>query len=131
MVTAGDEKQSEGKVYSTIIQQLMHSDLDLSDKTEWSLSEKAFTIVAAAEVTTARVMEVTLFNVLNDPDALSKLQQELKEAYPDASTLLTHRELERLPYLVSHADFRLLPRQLIIFRLPVLWNLNGRHSLGL
>lgn len=99
-----NSSESKGKDRPTIIGELMRSDLDPSDKTEWSLSEKAFVVVAAAEVTTARTLEVTLFHVLNNPDILSKLQRELKDEIPDSSTLATHRELEHLPYLVSRVN---------------------------
>jgi Cytochrome P450 len=58
-------------------------------------------IVGAGSRTVASTMEVATFYSLYHPEIGRRLQTELRSAYPETTELLSHRELEKLPYLVS------------------------------
>lgn len=72
------------------------------------LCDEILTIVSAGNDTTATVILVTIFNIINNAEIHSHLVMELETALPSPHSHVPYSELEQLPYLVR--DFQ--PRQL-------------------
>ena len=62
--------------------------------------DEAQIVVAAGTVTTAHILSVTFFHIINNPEILAKLQGELRTVMPDTQTQAPWHKLEQLPYLV-------------------------------
>ena len=75
------------------------------EKTTRHLMNEAQVLVAAGTVSTGHTLSTTTFHVLDNPEILCKLQDELKTVMPNADASPSWTQLERLPYLVSHIPF--------------------------
>ena len=64
------------------------------------LWQEANNMVAAGSETTASILTIATFYILNDPTICVRLVQELVEAWPDVEMQVSLATLERLPYLV-------------------------------
>jgi cytochrome P450 len=84
---------------NTIFQELVNSDLSPEEKSYDRLSQEGQLVVGAALDTTAHAMDTTTFHILNNPEKLSRLHQELRAAMPDPQAHTPLIELEQLPYL--------------------------------
>jgi cytochrome P450 len=64
----------------------------------------AFTFHGAGTDTTANVLTMGTWGLINDKEALEKLRVELREAIPDPNSekMVSPSVLENLPYLVRH-----------------------------
>lgn len=58
------------------------------------------TFVGAGTETTGNMLQATVFHLLNNPETVIRLKEELKEAQRNSTTLLTPRDLQQIPYLV-------------------------------
>lgn len=65
-----------------------------------NLTEEAQTIIGAGTVTTAHVIAITTFHVINNPSVLEKLRAELTEAMAKNPNP-KWQQLEQLPYLTA------------------------------
>lgn len=65
------------------------------------LTQEVNMLVTAGSETTASVLEVGLFRVLQNKDIYEKLFEELKEAIPNVNEAPKLAMLKQLPYLVS------------------------------
>lgn len=63
--------------------------------------DEGFILVGAGGETTAQTLAVLTFHLLNNPQVLRKLQEELDHAMPDPEQQIPWQQLEQLPYLVS------------------------------
>jgi len=82
---------------------MLNSDLPASEKSVNNVWQEAQNVVGAGSDTTAGVLSVTTFHLLNNPDKLEKLREELKTA---AALLLNGQGWDlvttrQLPYLVG------------------------------
>ena len=64
------------------------------------LMDEAQIVIAAGTVTTAHILSVTCFHIVNNPEILATLQAELRTAMLDSQTQIPWQKLEQLPYLV-------------------------------
>lgn len=64
------------------------------------LWQEANNMVAAGSETTASILTIATFYILNDPTICVRLVQELVEAWPDVEMQVSLATLEKLPYLV-------------------------------
>ncbi|KAJ5578592.1 uncharacterized protein N7459_007556 [Penicillium hispanicum] len=80
----------------SIFTAILEASLPESEKTDYRLGGEGFSMISAGTETTAWTITVTTFYLLNQPDTLARLTQELKDA--DASNL-SWFALEKLPYL--------------------------------
>ncbi|KAI9035173.1 cytochrome P450 [Aspergillus affinis] len=92
---AGSDDDQKG----TIFYELLNSGLPAEDLAVPRLKDEAMSIVGAGIETTKMANVVTSFHILNNPAILRRLQDELKDAIPDASKPPTLSVLEQLPYL--------------------------------
>ncbi|RDW57302.1 hypothetical protein BP5796_12752 [Coleophoma crateriformis] len=94
---AGIMKEMEShssKPIPTIFHDIINSDLAPKEKTLDRLWQEGQTFVAAGTETTAWCLTVITFHLLQNPEILQKLQDELRESKATSST-----QLEKLPYL--------------------------------
>jgi cytochrome P450 len=65
-------------------------------------------IVGAGAETTAASLGVITFHLLDNPEILKRLREELEVALPDSDKPVKLKELEQLPYLVFGLSLRRL-----------------------
>ncbi len=87
--------------HTTIFHELLASDLGAADKSMDRLVEEGQTLIAAGTITTAHHLRTITFHLLDQPDILRKLKDELSEAMPDPKDLPPLQQLERLPFLTA------------------------------
>lgn len=75
----------------------MRSDIPDQEKTIERLSDEAFVLIVAGAETTARVMNVTLTCLIEHPEILSRLRQELDQVVNPG--LAPSRDLENVPFM--------------------------------
>lgn len=85
----------------TIFHALRDSDLPASEKTLERLCDEGEILTGAGSETTAQTLTRILFYLRYRPETLAMLRDELDDAFPDASAMLSWTELQQLPYLVS------------------------------
>ena len=92
-----------GKILSdthrTIFEELLLSDLPPSEKGLARLSDEAQNTLAAGSTTTVHHLKSTIYFILADEQIRRRLQAELAEAIPHASSIPPLHVLEQLPYL--------------------------------
>ncbi|MCJ1396152.1 hypothetical protein MMC18_009041 [Xylographa bjoerkii] len=117
VLTDGNEK-AEGS-YRTIFHDIQNSDLPDSEKGEDRLTDEAFIFITAGTETTARTLAVISFHLMDNPDVLQRLREELKTVLPKPDSAVSSSTLENLPYMhaivseglrISHAFVSRLPR---------------------
>ena len=59
--------------------------------------------MGAGSETTANVLAVAHFHLLDNPSMLARLQKELRQALPDKNVPVELNVVDKLPYLVSGA----------------------------
>jgi cytochrome P450 len=91
-----DEKASLPK--NTLFHALLDSKLPAEEKSASRLSQEIFTVISAGGETTAKNLTTLTFHLLNNPDKLQKLRDELNRLDPDGTASLV--EYETMPYLV-------------------------------
>ena len=93
-----DETVSEA--HSTIFHSLRDDDdLPLSEKSLPRLVMEAQSLVGAGTLTSTHMLSMTTYHILQDPQILRSLMEELKGAIPDAATPCLLEDLEQLQYL--------------------------------
>ncbi|MCJ1268629.1 hypothetical protein MMC22_008517 [Lobaria immixta] len=94
-------KRSKGSKtdQDNVFYRLVHSDLPESEKTSARLQEEAEVIISAGQDTTAPTLSAMTYQLLANPDKLSKLKKELADAIPDPTNPPTCQQVENLPYL--------------------------------
>jgi cytochrome P450 len=98
-VIGNKDKAGKEKEKRTIIREIFESDLPAGDRTAHALEQEAQTFVAAGTASTARVLESTIFYILDNPSITQKLVAEVRQIGSDSSALIPSRQLEQLPYL--------------------------------
>ena len=84
---------------STVFECILRSNLPDSEKTMNRLDHDAFTAIFGGGDPAARTMTNCTFYLLNNPQALRRLQRELDAAIPDPSIMPGMQVFEELPYL--------------------------------
>ncbi|RDL41592.1 Cytochrome P450 [Venustampulla echinocandica] len=90
---------NEDGLARTIFHSLLKSDIPPEEKNLDRLTQEGQLIVGAGADTTANVLTVTTFHLLNNPDIPLKLREELENATPDPYEPLKLATAEPLPYL--------------------------------
>jgi cytochrome P450 len=95
----GDPKKQPE--HPTVFHEILKADLPPSEKSDDHLGDEAQTVIGAGLSTTAWALTNATFYVLNNPDILAKLREELFTAIPDlnAEDAFSYAKLEQLPYL--------------------------------
>ena len=71
------------------------------EKDSVHLRTEAQAIMGAGTVTTAHLLAIVSFHLLNNPDVLAKMQEELKTVMPEKDSKPQWPQLEQLPYLAA------------------------------
>lgn len=96
-----DTKASSGHNKPTVFDAIDMSDLPPSEKDIDRQAQEAFTLVSAGTETTARVIAACLFQLVERPESLARVKEELLQVMPNAADQPELKTLEKLPYLVS------------------------------
>lgn len=100
----GEENSSE---HRNIFEELVESSLPEEEKSVARLADEGRGIIGAGTVTTARILSVTIFHVLSNPDVMRRVQDELRPLFAKGKAAPTWSELEQLAFLVCL--YRLCP----------------------
>ncbi|KAI9592328.1 cytochrome P450 [Syncephalis fuscata] len=78
---------------------------------EDELAAELIVMLVAGTDTTGASLTWVLYNLLESPKAMKKLQDELDATFPTLDTPITHESVKELPYLnaVLHESFRINP----------------------
>lgn len=87
----------------TVWNEILSSRLPDIEKLPFRMAEEGVVVIAAGSETVARTLNTATFHLLDTLRAGKALQAELMAAIPDPHNVPTIKELEQLPYLVSHA----------------------------
>ncbi|KAH8600807.1 putative cytochrome P450 [Bisporella sp. PMI_857] len=103
---------------NTIFHELRDSELPPSEKTALRLSDEGNILIGAGSETTAQVLAVLSFHLLDNPDTLAKLRTELHTVMPTTDTVPSWTQLEQLPYLTAILKESLRISAPVLTRLP-------------
>jgi cytochrome P450 len=94
------ETEKADEIHSTIFHAFLRSDeLPAADRNIEHFTDEAQTLVGAGQITTATTLAAITFHVLDNPEVLRRLKEELAEAMPNPRLLPTLPKLEQLEYL--------------------------------
>jgi cytochrome P450 len=93
------ELKQESQTRPTFFHDIVTSELPEREKTEERLAQELQIVVAAGAETVAKFLSWTTYFLLENPEKLEKLKEELNRLDPDRTATLV--ELENMPYLVS------------------------------
>jgi cytochrome P450 len=96
-----DDKTANVTVFNSIFNE---PSLPPSQKTEQRMMAEAESFVGAGTLTSAHMLSLTTYFVLENPRILQKLAAELSEAMPDPSSSPNMQVFESLPYLNAVMD---------------------------
>ena len=89
----------------TIFREVLNSDLPSEEKTVDRLWHDAQTFNIAGSETTGWALGIITFHVLENPDILLRLKEELRTVVEDGDVKNTSTtELEKLPFLASSSQ---------------------------
>ncbi|KAJ6078615.1 hypothetical protein N7467_008368 [Penicillium canescens] len=97
--SANSTDKKAGLPKNTLFHALLDSKLPAEEKSASRLSQEIFTVISAGGETTAKNLTTLTFHLLNNPDKLQKLRDELNRLDPDGTASLV--EYETMPYLTS------------------------------
>ncbi|KAI0025425.1 cytochrome P450 [Xylariomycetidae sp. FL0641] len=100
-LAAAKTSSSEFDGQTTVIHEIVHSNLPPAEKTPDRIVEEVATVTAAGYETTANTLRLILYHVYTRPDILQRLRDELPTRSATASKPLAVKELEQLPYLTA------------------------------
>lgn len=87
--------------HNTVFGSLIASDLPPEELSVTRLQHEAAGIVGAGIETTKSTLALACFHILDNPDILHRLQEELRLVNLDPKSPPSLPELERLPYLTA------------------------------
>ncbi len=102
-IIAGENEEWRGKEHPTIFHAALDSKLPPHEKTVDRLADDAQMLVMAGTLTTASTLELITFWLLNQPETLRKLKEELCTVMPSVDDVgkVPLATLEGLPYLTA------------------------------
>jgi cytochrome P450 len=95
-----DRSLLKGSSHTTVFERLLELFPHPDEHTLTYLTQEANTLVTAGSETTASVLEVGLFRILQNEKIYNRLFEELKTAIPDVHVSPKYTTLQKLPYLV-------------------------------
>ncbi|KAL8720317.1 MAG: hypothetical protein Q9225_002804 [Loekoesia sp. 1 TL-2023] len=96
-IAEGRKPESQTNIFYDV---LTNDKVRLQEKDDDYLQDEAQTIIGAGTVTTAHILAIVHFYIINNPDVRSKLQAELGTLMASNPTP-TWSQLEQLPYLTA------------------------------
>jgi cytochrome P450 len=92
-----DDEQKKRAIYPAM---LANDKVPPSEKKAKRLQEDATFFMLAASDAPSEALAITSFHILDNPEVLRRLKDELFSAFPEVTSIPSLDELERLPYLV-------------------------------
>jgi cytochrome P450 len=109
-----EEQKSEGyeKVKSTsskptFFHDVLNSDLPPEEKEPARLAQEVQVLIGAGGETAAKMLAWTIYYLLESPEKMHKLKEELDRLDPSGTATLI--DYERMPYLVSASSHQIAP----------------------
>ena len=102
-------KSGENEAHNTIFGSLMASDLPPEELSVTRIQHEAAGIVGAGIETVKSTLALASFHILDNPDILRRLREELTLAIPNPNSPPSLPELEGLPYLTAVIEEGELP----------------------
>ncbi|KAJ5671881.1 cytochrome P450 [Penicillium longicatenatum] len=93
-----DDEQKKRAIYPAM---LANDKVPPSEKKAKRLQEDATFFMLAASDAPSEALVITSFHILDNPEVLRRLKDELFSAFPDVTSIPSLDELERLPYLTA------------------------------
>jgi hypothetical protein len=87
----------------TLFHAIDKSSLPAHEKDAKRLQQEGATMLFAGGETTARLLAHTMFHLLDHPDILQKVKDEILKAAGETNRILDLKTLESLPWLVSNS----------------------------
>ncbi|KAL4955914.1 cytochrome P450 [Aspergillus filifer] len=97
--TEGYEKAKSQFSQPTFFHDVLSSNLPLKEKSPERLAQEVQVVIGAGAETTAKMLTWTMYYLLENPEKLNKLKEELGRLDPNGTATLTH--FEQMPYLTS------------------------------
>ena len=85
----------------TIFDGVLQSRLPPHELSNIRLKDEAVSIIGAGIASAEWTATIACFHIIDNPQILGKLKEELKASIPDVQKLPSLVELERLPYLMA------------------------------
>lgn len=96
-----DENISSKDTQRTIFSELRNGDMPDREKEPQRLIDESNIMIIAGGDALTQILTVISFHLLDNPAVLAQLQNELKTVMTRATSSVTWKQLENLPYLVS------------------------------
>lgn len=97
----GENESHKNVTHKTVFSSLLASNLPPEELSITRLQHEAAGIVGAGIETTKSTLTLASFYILDTPDILRRLREELIDAIPDPKNPPTLSDLEKLPYLTA------------------------------
>lgn len=97
----GENEAHKIVAHKTVLSSLLTSDLPPEELSVTRLRHEAEAFIGAGIETTKSALSLASFHILDNPDILRRLREELINAIPDPGNPPPLSELERLPYLTA------------------------------
>ncbi|KAK8029629.1 hypothetical protein PG993_010920 [Apiospora rasikravindrae] len=97
--TKADRKAGIVRKRQTVFAELLESSLPAHEKSMRRIADEAAAVLAAGTETTSWTLSVITYHLLDKPEILAKLTEELRGAVADPKQLPVWTALEQLPYL--------------------------------
>lgn len=88
-------------LHKSVFSSLLASDLPPEELSVTRLRHEAESFIGAGIDTTKSALSLASFHILDNPDMLRRLREELTNAIPDPESPPLLSELEKLPYLTA------------------------------
>lgn len=123
-----DEGAKSRDASKSIMRELIDCDLPDYEKTLPRLVDEGQSVVGAGTITTAEMMSAMLYHLLNEPELMSNLQNELQPVMQRTNGRPSQNDLEPLPYLTAVIKEGLRLYYGISQRLPRIHNANVQYK---
>ena len=110
----GENEAHKSVAHKTVFSSLLASDLPPEELSVTRLRHEAESLIGAAIETTKSALSLASFHVLDNPDILRRLREEMMIAIPDPPNPPSLSELERLPYLTAVIQEGETPRREVV-----------------
>ena len=100
-MAAATSSSPTSKGQTTIVHEIIHSNLLPADKTFKRILGEVATITGAGYETTANTLRLILYHVYSNDDILQRLRKEIASISSQSPKPFVLRELEQLPYLTA------------------------------
>ncbi|KAJ9223542.1 hypothetical protein DTO271D3_1622 [Paecilomyces variotii] len=99
IASQGDEEEKKKYAHPTFFHDVLESNLPPEEKSAERLAQEIQVVIGAGGETVAKMLSWTTYYLLENPEKLQKLREELDRLDPEHTASLV--DLEKMPYLTS------------------------------